>query len=299
MLGLSLKDRPLDITRLRARARRKIAKILTRQVSSADLIRNLRRRACTAEAVAQWLSQGGQEAGRPRPELRAQDDEDVLLWGLFGGSNSGFYVEAGAFDGYTLSVSYLFECVGWTGVLIEPIPDRAAACAERRPNSRTVQAALSAEGASPEATFNRVASDELLSYLSLTESHRTRLQRERELRVEAVTVPVSTLDAILHGYDGVIDFVSLDIEGGELGALAGFDVERWQPRALLIEDNSLGADRGVFLRLEAAGYVRLATIGINNLYVRQKDRALVRRFHEWWGIRCPIWKPRIGSGGER
>ena len=37
---------------------------------------------------------------------------------------NGFFIEAGAFDGYTISNSLLFEVgLNWTGLLVEPNPD--------------------------------------------------------------------------------------------------------------------------------------------------------------------------------
>jgi FkbM family methyltransferase len=233
------------------------------------------------------------------PELRAQDNEDVLLWGLFNGQQSGFLIEAGAFDGYTLSVSYLFECVGWNGLLVEPLPDRASACIAKRSHSRTVQSALSAHGAAPEATFTRVLPDELLSYLSITETHSNRLERERELRHELVRVPVLSLDAVLDGHDGTIDFVSLDVEGSEVDVLDGFDLARWRPRALLIEDSSLGVDRRVRARLGASGYVHVVTSGINDLYVRRDEQRLVENFRAWWGDIRPVWSGPTASAGRQ
>lgn len=292
-------DRPLAPPGLGARARRKITRMATRQIDGVRLIDDLRRRACIAEVVSLWHELGGNQSGRPRPELRAQNSEDVLLWGLFGGAGTGFYIEAGAFDGYTLSVSYLFECVGWTGLLVEPLPDRAEACAIRRPNSRTVQSALSTPEAPREATFTRVSSDELLSYLTMTETDRNRPRREPETRDVTVTVPLSSLDAILDDHEGAIDFVSLDVEGGELDVLRGFDLGRWRPRAMLIEDRSLGADRRVSEHLRSAGYLHLVTAGVNDLYVRKGEEILVANFRAWWGDRRPFWSRTAPDAANR
>ena len=57
---------------------------------SARLQREGRKPALPVEACSQW-------------------GEDVLLWDLFGGKTDGFFIEAGAFDGYTFSVTYLLD----------------------------------------------------------------------------------------------------------------------------------------------------------------------------------------------
>ncbi len=55
----------------------------------------------------------------------------------------GFYVEAGAYDGYTESNTYYLERFkGWTGVLVEAIPALYAECVRRRPRSYVANCAL-------------------------------------------------------------------------------------------------------------------------------------------------------------
>src|SRR5205085_63384 len=72
--------------------------------------------------------------GSPRYpiEFPSQFGEDMLLWDLFGGKTSGFFIEVGAHDGHSDAISYPFEAVGWTGLLVEPLPDRYKECAARR-----------------------------------------------------------------------------------------------------------------------------------------------------------------------
>ena len=54
-----------------------------------------------------------------------------------------------------------------------------------------------------------------------------------------IEVAVTTLDDLLDR-EGVekIDLISMDIEGHELKALAGLDIERFQPELLVIEGHS-------------------------------------------------------------
>src|SRR5712691_746790 len=112
---------------LQGRVRWRLANALWQErLRPNKLVSLWRLRACEAEAVARWQAAGGEESGRPRPEARSQSGEDALLWDLLGDREKGFFVEAGAYDGYTFSVSYLFECVGWEGVLVEPLADKAA-----------------------------------------------------------------------------------------------------------------------------------------------------------------------------
>ena len=55
----------------------------------------------------------------------------------------GFFVEAGAYDGYLESNTYYFErFCGWTGVLVEPIPELYRLAKKQRSRSRVVNCAL-------------------------------------------------------------------------------------------------------------------------------------------------------------
>ena len=46
---------------------------------------------------------------------------------LFKDQKDGFFIEAGAYDGETLSNSLFFELkLGWKGLLVEPNPDALA-----------------------------------------------------------------------------------------------------------------------------------------------------------------------------
>lgn len=80
-----------------------------------------------------------------------------------------------------------------------------------------------------------------------------------------------TLDAILIEAQAVppVDFVSIDVEGHELDVLDGFDLARWSPRLILIEDLLL------HLRLHRCltrrGYRWLRRTGINNWYVPARE----------------------------
>jgi FkbM family methyltransferase len=253
---------------LATRARWKLASLLWPDRLRPDkLVTRWRLRACEAEAVARWHAAGGESSDRHRPEARSQNGEDALLWDLLGDREHGFFVEAGAYDGYTFSVSYLFEGAGWNGVLVEALADRAVDCARRRTSSKVVNAALSSPGSAPTATFARDAEIEWNSALAANGD-------------EGETVEVTTLDIVLEGHTGAIDFVVLDLEGHELPALEGFDLDRWQPRVLLVENN---ADNGVRELLERRDYAYVAPFAQNDLYIRRDELGLTTRLDRYWG----------------
>jgi len=99
---------------------------------------------------------------------------------------------------------------------------------------------------------------------------------------KAIDVPVRTLDDILEeaAAPAPIDFVSIDVEGHEVEVLSGFDLQRWRPRLILIEDHvtNLAKHRA----LTRAGYRLIRRTGLNGWYVPQPDAPRVGL--GWWQI---------------
>lgn len=215
-------------------------------------------------------------------EFRAQFGEDAMIWDLLGGQTEGFFIEVGAFDGYHFSVTYGLEAVGWTGLLIEAIPERAEQCRSRRKHSRVVHAALSKRGASGTVTFN-IAEDwygGMLSYLHEDRQHVSDLNAGQVARRQ-VTVPVTTMNELLAEHSGPIDVASIDVEGGELQVLDGFDLMKHRPRVLLLEDNSHGKNPALGNYMSTQPYVQVAWLGVNRVYVRADETEIMYRLRRY------------------
>ena len=200
--------------------------------------------------------------------FRAQNGEDRWLDNFFGHKRSGFFVEVGAFDGINLSNSYHFEQIGWTGVLIEPDPDKAALCRSSRPGSKTYQCAAAASPEISEVTFFRVESGEVYSTTKLTSDHARRIDH-MGLASKPISVPARTLDTVLEEAGApAIDFVSIDVEGAETEVLRGFDIRRWKPAIVVIESNSKLRLPEVRDYFTSNGYAFRCSIDVNDFYLR-------------------------------
>jgi FkbM family methyltransferase len=148
----------------------------------------------------------------------------------------GVFVEAGANDGYTISNTYYLERVrGWTGVLIEGIPELYEECRKLRRHSQVFNYAL----VDPHFGSDSVTMTygDICSVITGSEPEVQRWVEEisRDPSYE-VRVPTRTLDQVLEEANvNTVDFVSLDVEGFEVQALRGFDLDRWSPSWMLIE----------------------------------------------------------------
>src|SRR5207248_10404646 len=105
--------------------------------------------------------------------MPSQNGEDLLLWNFFGRKKRGFYVDVGAYDGVGFSNTYFFEAIGWSGVLVEAVPDLYRAAASARPHSRVVHAA--AGNGSGSITLTVVEGERGVATLSSTTPDRSRI----------------------------------------------------------------------------------------------------------------------------
>ncbi len=199
----------------------------------------------------------------------SQHGEDAWIWEYLGCPLSGFYIEAGAYDGRIFSNSFFFESIGWTGLLVEANQELAKLCALHRPKSTVVHGALSNEKHGDSVRFSIAQGAtglDLLSFTTSDDSHRARIEREGGFLKE-VEVPATTLNTLLEKLSPTtIEFMTLDIEGAELTALEGLDLTRWRPKLLLIESNSASASAKLSDFFASKQYSFIKRLGANDVF---------------------------------
>jgi FkbM family methyltransferase len=183
--------------------------------------------------------------------------ENELKRGFFLASGPGYFVEVGANQPRDLSQTFELEQQGWTGILIEPQPELADALRRLRSAKVFAEACSSRRHAGSRLTLHLAGGhssfDPSLNLVDVKPHG-------------SIDVPVRTLDEILTEAGAAeIDFLSIDVEGHELDVLDGFDLARWQPRLILIEDLLLHLRLHRYL--SRRGYRWLRRTGINNWYV--------------------------------
>jgi len=174
----------------------------------------------------------------------------------------GVFVEAGANDGCSQSNTYFLEkCRGWTGVLVEAIPELFEKCRRERKRSRVYHAALVSDEFAGSSTLMRYANLMSLVDGAMKSEEKDRAHIKRAVEIQPgltpykVEVPVATLTSVLADASlDSIDLLSLDVEGYELEVLRGLDLSRFRPKYLLIEVNERSA---VESYLTERGYVAI------------------------------------------
>ncbi len=201
----------------------------------------------------------------------SQQEEEKLVRDFFGGE-AGYFVEVGANHPTEGSQTWHLEQAGWTGVLIEPQPDLAAFLTTSR-KARVFAAACSSPANAGQSLPLHV------------DGARSALDRDRMApgakAAYTIIVPTRTLDSILEEADAPvpIDLLSIDVEGHETEVLSGFDVNRWQPLLILIEDHVGNLRTHQYLK--SSGYKLVRRIGNNGWYVPAEERVEVSSSQRW------------------
>ena len=219
--------------------------------SRANVVRHLHEIQSMLDPLNAYASQAGQDRV-----------VDRVLKQKIGGT----FVDIGGYDGVTGSNTLFFERQrDWTGVLLEPMPaqlDRAAAVREC---PCLPYAIADADG---EAQFMAITQG-FTQMSGLIDSYDdTMLARVREDKrhvEDMITVQTRTLSRVL--LDAGLphpDFVSLDIEGGELSALSSFPFADHQVGVWSIENNSGTSEIGEVMR--ANGYALIEFCGPDEIF---------------------------------
>jgi FkbM family methyltransferase len=202
------------------------------------------------------------------------DNFEVRLVAAFFGDHKGYFVEVGANDPLELSQTWHLEQAGWTGVLVEPQPDLAVRLRDLR-RAKVFEAACS----TPENAGRTLPLHVAGPLSSLNRRH----MAPGSMPEKVIGVSVRTLDSILDeaGAPTSFDFLSIDVEGHEIEVLCGFDIVRWRPQLILIEDHVADLSKHRYLR--SAGY-RIVRRYENNGWYVPVSSAVTCHWSDRWEI---------------
>jgi FkbM family methyltransferase len=200
----------------------------------------------TAEEVTAYGNRAhafGQIAARFRPDLDfretlspalaheqpqwSQGYEELIVRDFFGDKKEGVFVDVGCYLPRELSTTYYLEDrLQWTGIGIDAQRDFAPAWKKERPRSTFVATAISDKDGETLTLFiaGTTASLEKWAMEIFTKDL-------KEIQVKTITLN-TLLDMLVVDK---VDFLSIDIDGGEIGALNGFDIQRYKPELCAVE----------------------------------------------------------------
>ncbi len=183
----------------------------------------------------------------------------------------GYFVEAGANDGFRQSNTYFLERFrGWRGVLIEPIPELYERCVQQRPRAQCFNCALvepEAAGTTSVMRFGDLMSHRLSSADVAAEVDCANWGWSRAYDV---VVPTKTLSQVLDEATARRwDLLSLDLEGHEEQALAGLDFDRHCPWYVLVEAEPAATRLPPLERIFDGRYELVDQLGLRDFLFRR------------------------------
>jgi FkbM family methyltransferase len=207
----------------------------------------------------------------------AQNFEDVLLWRALKTVENGTYIDVGAYDPVAFSVSLAFYERGWRGVHVEPLPDKAQALRDARPDETVIEAVVGSEKGSID--FFVVKNTGLSTGLESVATEHKAAGRQ----VEKITVPSTRLSTILDQVASeAIHWLKIDVEGMERSVLDSWSPSRKRPWVVVVESTypdspvtTYGEWEDLLLDL---GYLFAFFDGLNRYYVHQAHEDLIPCF---------------------
>jgi len=163
-------------------------------------------------------------------KLYSQNDEEVIIRDFFDDRKDGFFVDVGAYHWEDLSTTYFLEkYLHWSGIAIDAQPEFAEGYKKFRPRTKFFSYAVSDKSGQTLKLY-------LAWGLSSVDPTWLKKYSGKDVDQRAIDVPTITLDDLLEqNHVAKIDFLSMDIEGAELAALAGFDIKKYRPELVCIE----------------------------------------------------------------
>lgn len=191
---------------------------------------------------------------------------------FFKNKRNGFFIEMGASYGVLASNTYRLEKdFGWDGILIEPIKEYYNDIHKYRKSSFVKNICIGeTEG---DIEFTRIEGySKLLSGISKEYSteHKYRINREVQSMGQQIyvdLVPCKKLITVLtECIISHVDYLSVDVEGGELSVLKSIEMENNSVRPTLIgvENNYNSAE--VEKYLNCFGYQKIGSAGGDDFY---------------------------------
>lgn len=198
-----------------------------------------------------------------------QSGEDIEIQKYFQDGFVGGCIDVGATNGRDINNTLHFEQSGWFCLCVEPNPYFFNQLKDNRPNS--INFAISNYN-KDDVDFSVVTlqgnNQEAVSALKIDEKLMEAHQSYNP-RIEVIKTKVRTLDYCVENYYQypTIDFVSIDTEGTELDVLKGFDINKWQPKLFIIENNYNNKDIEDYMN--TFGYKLDKKVSVNDFYIKK------------------------------
>jgi len=197
------------------------------------------------------------------PIPRPQPIDAVIQF--FNGMKNGVFVDVGAYDGVTWSNTLALEkYYGWLGICVEPLDEAYKSLIKERRTTCIKSAVTDFDGEVDFVSISGYA--EMLSGIpsSMPDAHVNRIESEisgHGGEKNVTKVKAERLDTILSRENlRKIDYLSMDVECGELNVLKGINWDLTEIKLITCEVNGYTDGRDVYEFLIGKNYKHLGRV---------------------------------------
>ena len=196
--------------------------------------------------------------------------DKIIKKNFFDGKKNGFFVEIGAYDGITGSNCYHFErFLNWDGIAIEPSNIQFEKLKKNR-KCKVLNNAISDEV--KEVEFIEVT-EGLTQMSGINDSSFERnfkiISNDQASKTESIKLKTITFDQIVPKNKD-IDYLSIDIEGGEMNLLKSIDFKTNSIKVISVENN-IPEEQNFKNFFEEINFTYLDRIGQDEIFYNRQN----------------------------
>ena len=210
----------------------------------------------------------------------SQYHQDTIIDVLLKSKTKGFFIDIGAHDGISFSNSYFFELNrNYNGLCFEPNPDVFHKLKQNR-RCECINAAISEK--TEIVKFTKCTGPlEMLSGISKyrEEKHIERTDIDRKSlggEINEIEVQAINLNEILNQKNiREVDFLSLDIEGGEYNVLTAIDFRKIKIKIIAVELAFPEVEEIIRPYLRKQGFQFLCRTGSDGIFINHDEFGII------------------------
>ena len=157
---------------------------------------------------------------------------------FFRSKNKGYFIDIGAYDGVMGSNSLYFErFLNWDGIAIEPSKIQFEKLKLNR-KCHLINKAIATEEKEVEFLEVEEGYTQMSGILNEKYISEETIKKDPRSKTKKIIITTTTFDKNITA-DKEIDYLSLDIEGGEMELLDSIDFKKYNIKVISVENNSL------------------------------------------------------------
>jgi FkbM family methyltransferase len=209
----------------------------------------------------------------------SQNNEDILLWRALKHVEKGFYIDVGANHPVDDSVTKLFYENGWSGINIEPVPEKLEELKKDRPRDINLGCLVGTK--SGIVNFYEIPEDTRLSTTDEDTAKSHAAEFGYTVKVHKRTFE-RLADICRENKAQKIHFLKIDVEGCEGEVIASIDFDFIKPWIIVVESTLPCSDESADISWEStlknAGYEFVFFDGLSRYYVSSQKLELKKHF---------------------